>query len=43
MPCIVYLEGELGYEDLVFNVPAIIGQRGVEKIFALDLLPEEKK
>lgn len=43
MPCIVYLEGELGYADLVFNVPAIIGWQGVEKILALDLLPEEKK
>ncbi len=43
MPCIVYLEGELGYKDLVLNVPAVIGMQGVEKIFAIDLLPEEKE
>jgi len=43
MPCIVHLEGELGYSDLVLNVPAVIGIQGVERVLSLDLLPEEKK
>lgn len=43
MPVIVYLDGEFGYEDLVLNVPAVIGNKGVEKILEIDLLPEEKK
>ncbi|KTE89475.1 malate dehydrogenase [Desulfitobacterium hafniense] len=42
MPCIVHLEGELGYQDLVLNVPAVIGRQGVEKILPIDLLPEEE-
>jgi malate dehydrogenase len=43
MPCIVYLEGEFGYRDLVLNVPVVLGIQGVERVLDLDLLPDEKK
>ncbi|SHN56968.1 malate dehydrogenase [Desulfitobacterium chlororespirans] len=43
LPCIIKLEGELGYHDLVLNVPAVIGLQGVEKILAIDLQLEERE
>lgn len=42
LPSIAYLEGEYGYDDLYLGVPTILGRNGVEKIFDLELLPEEK-
>lgn len=42
LPSIAYLEGEYGYDDLYLGVPTILGSNGVEKIFELELLPEEK-
>ncbi|AGA68046.1 malate dehydrogenase (NAD) [Desulfitobacterium dichloroeliminans LMG P-21439] len=43
MPCVVHLEGELGYKDLVLSVPAVIGKNGVEKILSIELLPDERE
>jgi malate dehydrogenase len=37
----VCLEGEYGLRDTVLCVPVILGQRGVEKIVAVELLPQE--
>jgi malate dehydrogenase len=42
LACAVYLEGEYGYRDLYMGVPVIIGGRGVEKIVAIELTPQEK-
>lgn len=42
LPCAVYCQGEYGAHDIFFGVPAILGNRGVEKIFEIQLLPDEK-
>jgi len=43
LPCAAYLRGEYGVKDLYVGVPVIIGNKGVEKIFELDLTVNEKK
>ncbi|PRO64316.1 malate dehydrogenase [Alkalicoccus urumqiensis] len=43
LPTIAYLEGEYGYTDMYLGVPTIIGGNGIEKIFELDLLDEERE
>ena len=43
LPCAVYLNGEYGVKNLYAGVPAIIGNKGVEKIVELTLDQEEKK
>ncbi|MFI2856666.1 malate dehydrogenase [Paenibacillus sp. JSM ZJ436] len=42
LPVIALLEGEYGYENLFMGVPAILGGNGIERIFELELTPEEK-
>ena len=42
LPCAAYLNGEYGVKNLYAGVPAIIGDRGVEKIIELSLDQEEK-
>ncbi|MWV44013.1 malate dehydrogenase [Paenibacillus sp. HJL G12] len=42
IPVIALLEGEYGYHDLFLGVPTILGGNGIEKIFELELTPEEK-
>ncbi|MBX5435739.1 MAG: malate dehydrogenase [Alicyclobacillaceae bacterium] len=42
LPAIAYLQGEYGYHDLFLGVPTILGGNGIEKIFELELTPEEK-
>jgi malate dehydrogenase len=42
LPVAAYLDGEYGYKDLYMGVPAMIGSKGVEKIFQLDLTDDEK-
>ena len=39
----VYLKGEYGYNDIVLEVPVVLGAKGVEKIIELPLTEEEKK
>ncbi len=39
----VYLQGEYGYNDLVLEVPIILGAKGIEKVIELPLTEEEKK
>jgi malate dehydrogenase len=41
VPCSVLLEGEYGMKDIFIGVPVILGGKGVEKIIALKLTPEE--
>ena len=41
VPCSVLLEGEYGMKDLFIGVPIVLGSKGVEKIIALKLNPEE--
>ena len=43
IPVATYLDGEYGVSDVTLGVPAIIGQKGVEKIIELDLNDEEKQ
>lgn len=42
LPTIAYLEGEYGYNDLYLGVPTLLGSEGIEKIFEISLLPDEK-
>ncbi|WP_172252351.1 malate dehydrogenase [Saccharibacillus deserti] len=42
LPVIARLEGEYGYRDLFLGVPAVLGGNGIEKIFELELTPEEQ-
>ena len=41
-PCCAYLEGEYGYSGIYLGVPVLLGEGGVEKIFEIDLTPDEK-
>ncbi len=41
-PCSVYLNGEYGYKDIVAGVPVMLGSKGVEKIFELELNEMQK-
>ena len=38
----VYLQGEYGFNDIVLEVPIVLGAKGVEKIIELPLNEEEK-
>ncbi len=38
-----YLQGEYGYNDVIAEVPAVIGRKGIEKVIQLPLNEEEKK
>ncbi len=42
VPCSAYLEGEYGAKDIYLGVPVLLGAKGVEKVFEVDLTAEEK-
>ena len=42
LPCACYLEGEFGIRDLYVGVPAQLGERGVEKIWEIQLTDSER-
>ncbi|MBF0474579.1 MAG: malate dehydrogenase [Deltaproteobacteria bacterium] len=42
LPCAVLLQGEYGYNDLFIGVPVKLGNKGIEEIIEIKLLPEEK-
>ncbi|GAB6988484.1 malate dehydrogenase [Paenibacillus pini] len=42
IPVIARMEGEYGYNDIFFGVPAVLGGNGIEKVFELELTVEEK-
>src|SRR5437016_6991377 len=41
LPCAAYLNGEYDIRDLYVGVPAVIGEKGVERIVELNLTSEE--
>ena len=43
LPSIALLQGEYGYENLFMGVPTLLGANGIEKVFELELTPEEKQ
>jgi malate dehydrogenase len=42
LPCSAFLHGEYGVRDLCLGVPVMLGSRGVEKVFEVELAPDEK-
>jgi malate dehydrogenase len=42
LPCAALLEGEYGYNGLFVGVPVKLGSNGIEKIYEVQLMPEEK-
>jgi len=42
LPCAAYLEGEYGIHGLFVGVPVKLGSRGIEKIYEVRLLDDEK-
>lgn len=42
LPCAAYLEGEYGYNRLFVGVPVKLGAQGIEKIYEVQLQPDEK-
>jgi malate dehydrogenase len=42
VPCSACLEGEYGVTGLYLGVPVLLGRRGVERVFELELNTEEK-
>jgi malate dehydrogenase len=42
LPCAAYLEGEYGIQDLFVGVPIKLGSRGIEKIYQINLQPDEQ-
>ncbi|MCL4233754.1 MAG: malate dehydrogenase, partial [Deltaproteobacteria bacterium] len=43
LPCAALLKGEYGYTDLFIGVPCMLGARGLEKVFEIELTADEKK
>ena len=43
LPCAVYVNGPYGIKDLYVGVPAVIGEKGIERIVDLELTPSEKE
>jgi malate dehydrogenase len=42
LPVAAYVNGAYGIKDLYVGVPAVIGEKGIERIVELELLPAEK-
>jgi malate dehydrogenase len=42
MPCAAYLEGEYGIRDLYVGVPVKLGSDGIEKVYEIQLQPDER-
>jgi malate dehydrogenase len=42
LPCAAYVDGPYGIKGLYVGVPAVIGEKGVERIVELDLTAEER-
>jgi len=42
LPCSALLRGEYGIDGLFVGVPVVLGQRGVERIIEISLLPDEQ-
>jgi len=42
LPCAAMLNGEYGIKNMYVGVPVVIGEKGVEKVIAVELNKEEK-
>src|ERR1700761_998429 len=42
LPCAAYVDGPYGIKDLYVGVPAVIGEKGIERVVELELTAEEK-
>ena len=42
LPCAAYVNGAYGIKDLYVGVPAVIGEKGIERIVELELTAEER-
>ncbi len=42
LPCSAFLQGEYGARDLYLGVPVMLGAGGVERVFEVDLTPDER-
>jgi len=42
LPCAVLLQGEFGINDLFVGVPAVLGRGGLERVFEIQLTPDER-
>jgi malate dehydrogenase len=38
-----YLRGEYGFRDIFLGVPVLLGRHGIERIYEIELMPEEQK
>ncbi len=43
LPCAAYVNGAYGIKDLYVGVPAVIGEKGIERIVELELTASEKE
>jgi malate dehydrogenase len=42
LPCAAYVDGAYGIKDLYVGVPAVIGEKGIERIVELELTADER-
>ena len=42
LPCAVLLTGEFGVDGLFVGVPVVLGAKGMERVFEIELTPEER-
>jgi malate dehydrogenase len=42
LPCAVLLQGEFGIRDLFVGVPVVLGRGGLERVFEIELTPDER-
>jgi malate dehydrogenase len=42
LPCSTFLQGEYGARDIYLGVPVMLGAQGVERVFEIELAPEEQ-
>ena len=42
LPCAVLLQGEFGVHDLFVGVPVVLGRGGLERVFEIQLTPDEQ-
>ena len=42
LPCASYVDGAYGIKDLYVGVPAVIGEKGIERIVELELTADER-
>ena len=42
LPCATYLQGEFGVDGLFVGVPVVLGRKGLERVFEIELTPDER-